>query len=295
MYSINYKLDTGIMNHSNINTYNYGNKSRKDIYDSLNINELDPENIYFSAGISQSSMVEPNENIEGRMLDILDIFKSTFILNANGIVNRGINPNNTNNGKINEFQYATKTNNINKYTISDAGETNIYWPVEYSILQNNSVNQIKKLLEKTRGEIYSSLIKNSYYLVSTMFKKTILNTEQLETLFTNYSNYFIDIFYKNKNSLDQYKKQSLSLFDSYSLGILLLDSIDKFSTHIDNNLREQLINLSINMIDRPDNRFTTEIALVNYITILLENGILSQNDIAKINNELERYGITIEM
>ena len=137
MYSINYKLDTGIMNHSNINTYNYGNKSRKDIYDSLNINELDPENIYFSAGISQSSMVEPNENIEGRMLDILDIFKSTFILNANGIVNRGINPNNTNNGKINEFQYATKTNNINKYTISDAGETNIYWPVEYSILQNN--------------------------------------------------------------------------------------------------------------------------------------------------------------
>lgn len=312
-YNVHFRITDGVIDHPPIshNIYSkniYGEQGELN-YKNLNIESIDSDNAYFSNNlVSNKIHYSSSDSLEGKLMEVLHIFKAAYILHINGIANRNINPYSTtisDNAKINGFHYATKIDNRSNFTLVESDEpstgyANIYWPFEYALLQKKIYSEINRKINYTgltKKEAYAAIVKNCYYIMSVGLGKTpIINMEDIEKLFSNYNNFYIDLFVKRKISYEMAKKLCQYSFDDFSLGMLIINAIKELdqSHIIDEQLKKQLLDLAIKMIDRPDRRLHIDMALESYINILLNNKILSEQSAQQLGNELNSHGISFD-
>ena len=310
-YNVHFRITNGVIDHPPINTniYSkniYGEKGEQN-YAKLDIETLDNNNSYFSNRITRTEKeYNSSDSLEGKLMDMLNVFKAAYILHINGITNRNINPYSvtlSENSKINGFYYAAKLDNKTDFMVLDSNEkntgyTNVYWPFEYALLQKKIYNEINRKINYsglTKKEAYADIVKNSYYIMSVgLGRNPILKMEDIEKLFSNYNNFYIDLFVKRKISYDRARKLCQYSFDSFSLGMLLMNVVKEVDSILEEELKKQLLDLAFKMIDRPDKRLILDMGLERYINILLNHGILPKEVAHGLGDELNGYGVSFD-
>jgi hypothetical protein len=310
-YNVHFRITNGVIDHPPINTniYSkniYGEEGELN-YVKLNIESLDSNNSYFSNRITRTERDYSTSNsLEGKLMDMLNVFKATYILHINGITNRNINPYTvtlSENNKINGFHYAAKLENKTDFIVVDSNEkntgyTNVYWPFEYALLQKKIYSEINRKINYsglTKKEAYADIVKNSYYIMSVgLGRNPILKMDDIEKLFSSYNNFYIDLFVKRKISYDKARKLCQYSFDSFSLGMLLMNLVKEIDSMAEEELKKQLLDLAFKMIDRPDKRLILDMGLERYINILLNNNILSSEVALGLGDELNNHGVSFD-
>jgi len=210
-------------------------------------------------GISLDKYKEHSEEYKNKtnrlemvLLRYIDIAYNIYVLNRNGIIHGDINDRNIvlgSDGKprIIDFGFSFRLTDDLEFVISDLPylEKYAYWPVDIYVnmaIHQNNMNKVANNYDK---------VNNTYKMLSKLLIKTMKDhpaKKFQKEMLASLHNYLTQLYVYEKYTLEESLLESMSKFDVFSYGIVLIEELYSFDLTIQTSLFKKVLHIALSAI-----------------------------------------------